>query len=89
MKMCLKGKGVWTIVTGDEVLAEDADDATKKTFAKRADLALASIGLNVTKGLQIYVRNEETAKGHTIREEVPVEDNLIPTEAIRSTKYER
>lgn len=63
MKMYLRGKGLWTIVTGDEVLAEDADDATKKTFAKRADLALASIGLNVTKGLQIYVRNEETAKG--------------------------
>ena len=63
MKMYLKGKGLWTIVTGDEVLAEDADDATKRTFAKRADLALALIGLNVTKGLQIYVRNEETAKG--------------------------
>ena len=63
MKLFLKGKGLWAIVTGDEVLQDGADDAAKKAYTKRADLALASIGLNVTKGLQVYVRNEETAKG--------------------------
>ena len=63
MKLFLKGKGLWAIVTGDEVLEDGADDAAKKAYTKRADLALASIGLNVTKGLEIYVRNEETAKG--------------------------
>ena len=45
-----------------DVLAYDIDDNTKKNFNKRANLALAAIGLNVTKGVQIYTRSEKTAK---------------------------
>ena len=62
MKLYLIGKGLWDIVSGDETLAEDADENTKKNFNKRANLALAAIGLNVTKGVQIYTRSEKTAK---------------------------
>ena len=62
MKLYLIGKGLWDIVSGVETLADDADDATKKNFNKRANLALAAVGLNVTKGVQIYTRSEKTAK---------------------------
>ena len=62
MKLYLIGKGLWSIVSGDETLADDANDATRKVFTRRADLALAAVGLNVTKGLQIYTRSEKTAK---------------------------
>ena len=62
MKLYLIGKGLWSIVSGDETLAEDANDATKKAFKRRADLALAAVGLNVSKGLQIYTRSRKTAK---------------------------
>ena len=37
MKLFLKGKGLWAIVTGDEVLQDGADDAAKKAYTKRAD----------------------------------------------------
>ena len=63
MKLYLIGKGLWTIVSGEETLAECANDETKNAHTKRANLALAAIGLNVSKGVQIYVRSEKTQKG--------------------------
>ena len=62
MKLFLIGKGLWDIVSGEETLAADANEDTKKNFTKRANLALAAVGLNVTKGLQIYTRSEKSAK---------------------------
>ena len=62
MKLYLIGKGLWDIVSGDETLAADANEDTKKSFNKRANLALAAVGLNVRKGVQIYTRSEKTAK---------------------------
>ena len=63
MKLYLLGKGLWDIITGDEVLPDEAEEPAKKAFKKRENLALAAIGLNVSKGLHIYVRNEITPKG--------------------------
>ena len=62
MRMHLIGRDLWEITTEEEKLSETADDEMKKKFRKRANLALASICLSVSSGLQIYVRNAKTAK---------------------------
>ena len=58
MKLHLIRKGLWDIVSGDETLEARADENTKKNFNKRANLAITAVGLNVTKGLQIYTIRE-------------------------------
>jgi len=43
MKMCLIGKDLWGIVTGDETLNPEATNQEQQTFRRRENLALASI----------------------------------------------
>lgn len=62
MKMHLMAKDVWEIVTGDEILPEEASQAERGRFRKRENLALATVCLSVVTGLQIYVRSADIAK---------------------------
>ena len=62
MSMFLKGKDLWGIVDGSETQPEESDADGRSKFKKRANLALATIGLGVKTNLQIYVRNCKTAK---------------------------
>ena len=62
MKMYLVGKDLWEIVDGTETQPPVENDDERKKFKKRANLALAAIGLAVKPNLQIYVRNCKTAK---------------------------
>ena len=62
MKMCLIGKDLWEIVTGTEVLEEEATPAEQRNFRKRENLALASVCLSVVSNLQIYVRSARSGK---------------------------
>eukprot|EP00795_Rhopilema_esculentum_P012376 gene12376-3032_t len=61
MKMCLIGKDLWGIVTGDETLAPTASNQEQQKFRRRENLALASICLSVSSDIQIYVRSAKTA----------------------------
>ena len=62
VKMYLIGKDLWEIVSGEEVLAEDANEETKRKFKKRENAALASICLSISTNLQIYVRSAKNPK---------------------------
>ena len=64
MKMFLIGKDLWEIVQGTEVLPREAvvGSEAQKKFVRRCNLALATICLNVTNNLQVYVRSVTTAK---------------------------
>ena len=63
MKMMLKGKDLWDIVTGDEVLDEEtATEKEKKDFKKREQNALSQICLSIVNRLQIYVHSAATSK---------------------------
>ena len=62
MKMYLIGKGLWDIVKGTETLSETASAKETRKFKKRENLALASVCLSVSTGLQIYVRSAESGK---------------------------
>ena len=62
MRMLLIGKGVWDIVTGDEVLDEEAPNKEKLSFKKRENIALSTICLAINQGLKIYVRSAKTSK---------------------------
>ena len=64
MKMFLIGKDLWEIVQGNEVLADtvDANSEEARKFNKRCNIALASICLNVSTNLQVYVRSVLHAK---------------------------
>ena len=62
MKMYLIGKDLWEIVTGTEVLSDEASEAEKRKFKKDENKALAMICLGISTSLQIYVRSCETAK---------------------------
>ena len=61
VKMYFIAKDLQGIATGAEVLAEDASPDEKAKFKKRDNLALATICLSVSTGLQIYVRSCETS----------------------------
>ena len=64
MKMFLIGKDLWEIVQGTEILPREAavcSDAQKK-FVRRCNQALATICLNISNSLQVYVRSVTTAK---------------------------
>ena len=60
MKMYLVGKDLWEIVDGSETQPSEEDVEGRRKFRKRANLALAAIGLAVQPNLQIYVRNCKT-----------------------------
>ena len=62
IKMFLIGKDLWDIVDGSEVLENDADAETRNKFKKRDNMALATICLSISTGLQIYVRSAVSAK---------------------------
>ena len=62
MKMYLMGRDLWDIVQGTEVVEEDANAENLRKFKKRENLALASICLSVSTGLQIYVRNAKSCR---------------------------
>ena len=62
MKMLLMRNDVWEIVTGDEVLDENASVKEKVNFKKRENRALSTICLSVNKELKIYVRSSKTSK---------------------------
>ena len=60
-KMALIGKDLWEIVTGDEVLNEDASQADRRKFQRRSNMALVTICLSVAANIQIYVRSAANA----------------------------
>ncbi len=60
--MYLKGCDAWDIVSGDEVLKDDATEDEKRKFRKRDQFALSKICLSVSDSVQIYVRSCKTAK---------------------------
>ena len=62
MKMYLIGKDLWDIVKGTETLSETASAEETRKFKKKENLALASVCLSVSTGLQIYVRSAESGK---------------------------
>ena len=62
MKMCLIGKDLWGIVTGDETLNPGASNQEQQKFRRRENLALASICLSISSDIQIYVRSAGNAK---------------------------
>ena len=62
VKLLLLGKDLWDIVTGKEVLKTDPTEEEKEKFRKREQQALSYIGLSVTQGQQIYLRNVDKAK---------------------------
>ena len=61
VKMYLIAKDLQGIATGDEFLVEDASPDEKAKFKKRDKIALATICLSLSTGLQIYVRSCETS----------------------------
>ena len=62
IKMLLMGKDIWDIVTGDEVLDENATNRETKSFKKRDNSALSTICLSISQDLKIYVRSAKTSK---------------------------
>ena len=60
--MLLAAKDVWEIVSGNEILPEDATNAEKLRFKKRENLARSMICLSVSSSLKIYVRSAQTSK---------------------------
>ena len=62
MKMALIGKDLWEIVTGDEILNEDAPEVERKKFQRKCNMALATICLSVAANIQIYVHSAANAK---------------------------
>ena len=62
IKMVLKMKDLWDLVTGEETIAEDASAAERLKFKKRNDRAHSEICLAVTESIQVYVRNTDNGK---------------------------
>ena len=62
IKMVLKMKDLWDIVTGQETIPEDASAAERLKFKKRNDRAHSEICLAVTESIQVYVRNTDTGR---------------------------
>ena len=62
MKMSLIGRDIWDIVTGDEILEENATEKEVRIFRKRENQALSMICLNVSQEIKIYVRSAKTSK---------------------------
>ena len=62
MRMLLIGKDLWDIVSGAEVVANDASPAQKDSFRKRDQKAMSQICLGVMPDVKIYVRSAKTSK---------------------------
>ena len=62
MKMLLMGKDIWDIVTGDDILPEEANEERRRKHKRRDQLAMSLICLNVSESLQIYVRGAGNAE---------------------------
>ena len=62
LKMILKMKNLWDIVTGTETVAVGATPTKRLEFKKRDDQAHSIICLSVKESLQIYVRNTDTGQ---------------------------
>ena len=62
MRMLLIGKDLWDIVSGAEVVANDASQAQKDSFRKRDQRALSWICLGLVNEVKIYVRSAKTSK---------------------------
>ena len=62
MEMVLIGRDLWDIVTGAEVLGEDATEKARNDYRKRDNKALSIICLSINQDLKIYVRNSKTSK---------------------------
>ena len=62
MKMQLIGKDLWDLVTGDEVLPEEATEKQREHFRKRNNNALSQICLHVEPDLHIYLRSCNSGK---------------------------
>jgi hypothetical protein len=62
LKMYLVGRDLWEIVDGTEMLENVPDEASIRRFRKRDNQALSIICLAVSTGLQIYIRNANSAK---------------------------
>ncbi len=62
VKLLLLGKDLWDIVAGKEVLKDDPTEDETAKFRKREQQALSYIGLSVTQGQQIYLRNVDKPK---------------------------
>ena len=62
MKVYLVSRDLWDIVEGTEKLKDNATEKVKKEFRKRQQAAWSSICLSVSRDLQIYVRNTNTAQ---------------------------
>ena len=62
MKVYLVSRDLWDIVEGTEKLKDNATEKVKKEFRKRQQAAWSTICLSVSRDLQIYVRNTNTAQ---------------------------
>ena len=62
MRMVLIGKDLWDIVSGDDVLDENASEADRTHYRRRDQKAMSNICLAISSELKIYVRNAKTSK---------------------------
>ena len=62
VKLLILGKDLCDIVSGHEVRKDDLTEDETAKFRKREQQALAYIGLLVTQGQQIYLRNVDKPK---------------------------
>ena len=62
IKMALIGRDLWDIVTGGEILEENANAAARSAYRKRDNKALSIICLSIMPDLKIYVRSAKTSK---------------------------
>ena len=62
MRMMLIGKNLWDIVVGTETVHELSTHGEIMKFRRRQNHALSVICLNISRDLQIYVRNARSAR---------------------------
>ena len=62
MEMVLIGRDLWDIVTGAEVLGDDATEKVRNDFRRRDNKARSIICLSINSDLKIYIRNCKSSK---------------------------
>ncbi len=62
MRALLVRDKVWTVVSGDEILDADANDATTQTFNRKDEEALSLITLNLDDSQLVHIRGVEKSK---------------------------
>ena len=60
--MALKGRDLWEVTNGDEILDPEAPDDVRRQWKKRDNQAHSLVCLGVSDPLQIYVRTTKNAK---------------------------